>query len=243
MQFETFEKAKKKHGINWTFKNGSTVELIAVIGYVYIVFHQNELSSCFCGSGNNAAFPGLLVETSTRIPKVSNIFFRNKRIQNNITLTKTNIVPENRPSQKGNQSSNYPFSGALAVSFREGIYIYIYLSNYAFSRYRVVNQILTKLLNGPSVSGPGGPSETNWFIFSLIVTWEALCGGLKSRRTDHRNFRGSMMGLKDSMHFCFQKKLASDGQQDYRVNQPKWYGKWLGGAPTKHNKTLSTCAA
>ena len=34
------------------------------------------------------------------------------------TLPKTNIAPENRPSQEEMSSSNYPFSGAMLVSGR-----------------------------------------------------------------------------------------------------------------------------
>ncbi len=38
----------------------------------------------------------------------------------------TNIAPENRPGPKRKRSSsNHPFAGAFAFSFREGIYIYI----------------------------------------------------------------------------------------------------------------------
>ena len=42
------------------------------------------------------------------------------------TLPKTNSIfaPENRPGPKRKRSySNHPFSGALAVSFREGIHL------------------------------------------------------------------------------------------------------------------------
>ena len=40
-----------------------------------------------------------------------------------VTLPETNISPENGPGpQEGNESSsNHPFSGAFAVSFREGM--------------------------------------------------------------------------------------------------------------------------
>ena len=36
-----------------------------------------------------------------------------------VTLLEPNIAPENKQSQKGNEYSNHPFSGAFTVSFRE----------------------------------------------------------------------------------------------------------------------------
>ena len=48
-----------------------------------------------------------------------------KRQSESHTLPETNIAPENRPSLKEISSSNHPFSGALAVSFREGNAIWI----------------------------------------------------------------------------------------------------------------------
>ena len=49
-----------------------------------------------------------------------------------ITLPETNIAPENRPSPKGNQSSNHPFSGAkMLVSWRvsNGNFLHIFNSH------------------------------------------------------------------------------------------------------------------
>ena len=49
-----------------------------------------------------------------------------KDSQDGDTLPETNIVSENRPSQKEMTSSNHWFSGAIYVSFREGLWYFFH---------------------------------------------------------------------------------------------------------------------
>ena len=85
-------------------------ELLTCLTHINPVRRKRPIMSLLLG-----VFFGRIFWKFTLKVLAENIFF-------SLTLPETNIAPENRPSQKETKkSSNHPFSGALAVSFREGI--------------------------------------------------------------------------------------------------------------------------